>query len=76
MRIPKQVPKKYRDRIQFWDDERNMGNGIIVTLHYGWHMGDPGCHVFGEDTVASAIKYLQFSAPCSCEECNENRSTT
>lgn len=35
------------------DDERSIGNSIIVTLAKGWHFADDlGCGVRGFDTVA------------------------
>jgi hypothetical protein len=35
------------------DDERDIGNGIIVTLEKGWEFNaDKGCGVRGFDTVA------------------------
>jgi hypothetical protein len=35
------------------DDERNIGNSIIVTLHEGWYFEDiKNCGVNGFDTVA------------------------
>lgn len=37
------------------DDERSLGNSIIVTLAKGWQFRDePGCGVRGFDTVAEA----------------------
>jgi hypothetical protein len=37
------------------DDERNIGNSIIVTLERGWFFADePDCGVRGFDTVAEA----------------------
>lgn len=37
------------------DDERNIGNSIIVTLKDGWYYkADPQCGVSGFDTVAEA----------------------
>jgi hypothetical protein len=37
------------------DDERNIGNSIIVTLEKGWDFEDiKGCGVRGFDTVAEA----------------------
>jgi hypothetical protein len=37
------------------DDERNLGNSIIVTLQKGWDFEDEqGCGVRGFDTVAEA----------------------
>jgi len=59
--------------IEHWDDERGMGNGIIVTLHYGWsfeyihHEG-----VRGFDTVADARRDTAIKRifRCPCDECN------
>ena len=35
------------------DDERDLEHGIIVTLVDGWDfVADPGCGVYGFDTVA------------------------
>lgn len=37
------------------DDERGIGNSIIVTLRDAWCFNaDPGCGVMGFDTVADA----------------------
>lgn len=37
------------------DDEREIGNSIIVTLKDGWFFSnDPGCGVQGFDTVSAA----------------------
>lgn len=37
------------------DDERDLGNSIIVTLAEGWYFkADPDCGVRGFDTVAEA----------------------
>jgi len=42
-----------RHWIAFIDDERSLGNSIIVTLQDGWNFEDePGCGVRGFDTVA------------------------
>ena len=30
-------------KIEYWDDERDIGNGIIVTLNYGWSF-EYNCH--------------------------------
>jgi hypothetical protein len=39
--------------IEFWDDERELGNGIIVTLQPGLFFYDD-CGVMGFDTVKEA----------------------
>ena len=41
--------------VAYIDDERGMGNSIIVTLEAGWFFADePDCGVRGFDTVAEA----------------------
>lgn len=73
MTIPARIPKKYRDRIQFWDDERDVDHGYIITLHYGWTV-DPIGHqgVFGEDTLKDVLYQLSMSRPCDCPTCQAN----
>lgn len=39
--------------VEFWDDERSLGNGIIVTLRPGLFFYDD-CGVMGFDTVKQA----------------------
>lgn len=42
-----------RSWISHIDDERNIGNSIIVTLIDGWEFADEkGCGVRGFDTIA------------------------
>ena len=59
-------------RIEFWDDERDADNGIIVTLHYGWsfengeHSGVRGFDTLTEAREATKIKNLNR---CHCDEC-------
>ena len=57
-------------RIEFWDDERIEGNGIIVTLHYGWSF-EPNYHegVRGFDTIKEANQAVKNSYKCNCDEC-------
>lgn len=44
-----------RHWIAYIDDERNIGNSIIVSLERGWDFeDDKGCGVRGFDTVADA----------------------
>jgi hypothetical protein len=72
MNIPKSVPKKYLERIAHWDDERNIGNSLMVSLKDGWQFNiDPwqARHVEGYDTVKDAIAGLQDSIKCECKEC-------
>jgi hypothetical protein len=42
-----------RTWIAYIDDERDLGNSIIVTLADGWEFADePGCGVRGFDTMS------------------------
>ncbi len=66
MKLPKHV--------QFWDDERGDGNGIIVTLHYGWsfeHSQHTG--VMGFDTLREARDAIKLKnvERCTCKECKK-----
>ena len=65
------IAKKYAARVEHWDDERSIGNSLIVTLKPGWYWLDegPGCHVRGFDTVAEAKSELRDTVPCLCQEC-------
>ena len=56
----------------FVDDEREIGNYIIVTLNYGWRFPDgeySAEHVRGFDTVQEARDYVHKAEPCHCKEC-------
>lgn len=68
--LPKSLPKALAARVEFWDDERNADDGIIVTLT-GWAF-EPGrnpCHVHGFDTPAEAIRGIRAAEPCACLVC-------
>jgi hypothetical protein len=61
-------------RVQFWDDERGIGNSLIVTLHSGWKFPtDPmnPSHVEGFDTVKEAKQAVRASLPCNCADCRK-----
>jgi len=66
--------KKRHKKIQFWDDERSIGNGIIVTLAWGWSF-EPMYHegVKGFDTVKSAMLEIKSSYICRCDVCEANK---
>ena len=43
---------KQRQWIAYIDDERELGNSIIVTLKEGWYfVDDPNCGVKGFDSI-------------------------
>jgi len=74
--IPKSVPAKYMERIRHWDDEREIGNSLIVSLNNGWYWAGidpfPGNHVAGFDTVRDVVNALRSTAPCNCDECKRS----
>lgn len=70
MNIPKNIPSKYIPRIWFWDDERNIGNSIIITLKDGWCCGtEQGLHTIAGDSIKEAITALKDTAICNCKDC-------
>jgi hypothetical protein len=67
MSIPKSLPKSLHGRVAHWDDERDLGNSLMVTLAYGWHMGDG--HIIGADTIKEAVQAVRDAEVCTCDEC-------
>ena len=68
------APQKFRHKkIEFWDDERDIGNSLIVTLIRGWKFSDDPIaneHVRGFDTVADAMYAVRKETmPCDCKQC-------
>ena len=52
------------NRVAHIDDEREMGNNIIVTLHAGWFFKDePDCGVRGFDTLKE-LKEMGLKLAC------------
>lgn len=63
---------KRHKNIMFWDDERGLGNSLIVTLVYGKQFStDIGTkeHVRGFDTVKEALQAVRESVDCDCDVC-------
>ena len=68
--IPDYIPENQRDRVAHWDDERSLGNSLIVSLKPGWQWPDEeGVHVRGFDTVKEARVALRQTTPCNCPQC-------
>ena len=63
--------------IEHWDDERDIGNGIIVTLHLGWSFEQSHEGVRGFDTVTEARegtrKKRLYRCDDDCDECEFHR---
>ena len=51
-------------RVEIVDDEREIGNGVIVTLRQGWSF-DPwqDNRVAGEDTPRAAMELVRSALP-------------
>ncbi len=63
------------NKILFLDDEREIGNSIIVTLKYGWEFGTDSLaseHVRGFDTLKEVEEAVNDAIPCVCESCLKN----
>lgn len=59
-------------KILHFDDEREIGNSIIVTLVPGWHWGQDSFaveHVLGFDTKGQVKEALKAIKACTCPEC-------
>jgi hypothetical protein len=61
-------------KILHWDDERNLGNGIIVTTKPGWafrpHDDERVAeHVKGFDLVKEARSEMKWVKRCQCSRC-------
>lgn len=48
-------------RVEIVDDERSIGNGVIVTLRAGWSFDpiDPENRVRGEDTASEMLSSVR-----------------
>lgn len=56
-------------KIENWDDERSIGNSLIVTLKRGWRFEDLAEHVRGFDTKREAMQEVRAAKVCKCAEC-------
>lgn len=62
-------PRKGRPRIEAYDDERAIGNSLIITLSRGWRFEDMGEHVRGFDTKREAALAVNNAKVCECHQC-------
>jgi hypothetical protein len=60
-------------KVMHWDDERSIGNSLIITLKRGWAFGANNTryaeHVEGFDTVKEARAAIKEAKQCSCFDC-------
>lgn len=59
-------------KIECVDDERDIGNSLIVTLKRGWRFEDVGEHVRGFDSKSEALSEVRNARPCECGDCCES----
>lgn len=60
-----------------WDDERKLGNSLIVTLKYGLKFHEDSFsteHVRGFDTISEAMSSVRNAIKCECNTCLERKS--
>lgn len=69
LNAPKSVPHRLLPRLLHWDDERNIGNCILLTLAYGWRSPSSESHTIAADNIKDAVSELRTTEPCSCDEC-------
>lgn len=63
---------KIPEHVEFWDDERKIGNSLIVTLEPGLSFEErEHCGVRGFDTIKAALRAVARKRlfPCYCLEC-------
>jgi hypothetical protein len=68
------MKQRHSKKVQHWDDERHIGNSLIVSLNDGWCFDNIyGQHVKGFDTVREANTDIREAGPCRCEACVKNQ---
>ncbi len=71
----RRLGKNQQEKIAHWDDERKIGNSLIITLKDGWCFGTSGHHVEGFDTKADARRAIRNTKECRCASCITATST-
>jgi len=72
-----EIKKQRHKNIMHWDDERAMGNSLIVSLIKGKKFSaDPLAneHVRGFDTISEAMSEVRSAIDCCYESCQSNKS--
>ena len=75
--MSKTLQKLRKDpRVSYIDDERSIGNSIIITLFDHDFNTDPynRIHVLGVDNVKAAVYAVRDSVLCHCPICLNNRA--
>ncbi len=74
-KFPKSLPNRLHEIVEHWDDERDIGNSIIVTLKAGFEFGIDhfeSRHVEGFDNVKDAVQGVKNFVPCYCDDCKKD----
>jgi hypothetical protein len=72
-----QIAKQRHKNIMHWDDERALGNSLIVSLIHGKQFSadiGTGEHVRGFDTVKEAMSEVRSAVDCDCNDCKKHLS--
>ncbi len=72
-----EIKKQRHKNIMHWDDERELGNSLIVSLIHGKKFSaDPMAneHVRGFDTIGEAMSEVISAIDCNCDACKSNKS--
>lgn len=66
------MARTFNHKILFYDDERDLGNAIIVTLRHGWRFDTSGSieHVQGFNNEREVDRAVRDAVPCTCNDCN------
>ncbi len=76
--MTQELKKQRHKNILHWDDERSLGNSLIVALVPGKQFNadvGTGEHTRGFDTVNEAMSEVRSAVDCSCDDCKEKLST-
>jgi len=72
--MAREIIKQRHKNILHWDDERSIGNSLIVSLIHGKQFSadiGTGEHVRGFDTVKEAMSEVRSAIDCNCNECKK-----
>jgi hypothetical protein len=72
MMTKKHISKRDREKVLHVDDERSIGNSIIISLRDGFEFGTDTFerrHVEGFDTITEARVGVWCAIKCECDDC-------
>lgn len=75
--MTQELKSQRHKNILHWDDERSLGNSLIVSLVPGKQFSadvGTGEHVRGFDTIKEAMSEVRSAVDCSCDDCKRELS--